>query len=130
MEYTELVRKLQKLGFTENEAKIYIGLLGLGKATAREIHEFTHVPRPKIYATLRRMSKKKYVEVTGGTPAYFWCIGPEQLTERLRAEFLFSLSEILKELNTAGHGIKFRSGRELTEHKATKSQGSMGSNGL
>ncbi|MDD4250335.1 MAG: helix-turn-helix domain-containing protein [Methanosarcina sp.] len=97
--YTELIGKLQKLGFTENEAKIYIGLLSLGEATAREIHEFTHVPRPKIYATLERMSKKKYVEVIEGTPAYFRCIGPEQLTEKLRDEFLFSLNETLKELN-------------------------------
>jgi len=97
--YTELIGNLQKFGFTENEAKLYIGLLSLGEATAREIHEFTHVPRPKIYATLKRMSKKKYVEVIEGTPAYFRCIGPEQLTERLRDEFLFSLNETLKELN-------------------------------
>lgn len=96
--HKELIGKLQKLGFTENEAKIYIGLLSLEEATAREIHEFTHVPRPKIYATLERMSKKKYVEVIEGTPAYFRCIGPEQLTERLRYEFLFSLNETLKDL--------------------------------
>ena len=32
---TELTGKLQKLGFTENEAKIYIGLLRQGEATAR-----------------------------------------------------------------------------------------------
>ncbi len=106
--YTELIGKLQKLGFTVNEAKIYIGLLSLGEATAREIHEFTHVPRPKIYATLERMSKKKYVEVIEGTPAYFRCIGPEQLTKRLKDEFLFSLNETLKELNSTGYGIKNR----------------------
>jgi sugar-specific transcriptional regulator TrmB len=97
--HKELIGKLQKLGFTENEAKIYIGLLRLGKSTAREIHEFTHVPRPKIYSTLERMSRKKYVEVIGGTPAYFRCIGPEQLTEKLRDEFLFSVNETLKGLN-------------------------------
>lgn len=104
----ELTGKLQKLGFTENEAKIYVGLLTLGEATAREIHEFTHVPRPKIYSTLERMSKKKYIKVVGGTPAYFRSIDPEQLTEMLRDEFLFSLNETLKELNSAGYGIKNR----------------------
>jgi sugar-specific transcriptional regulator TrmB len=104
----ELTGKLQKLGFTENEAKIYVGLLTLGEATAREIHEFTRVPRPKIYSTLERMSKKKYIKAVGGTPAYFRCIDPEQLTEMLRDEFLFSLDETLKELNSAGYGIKNR----------------------
>lgn len=106
--YTELIGKLKKLGFTENEAKIYVGLLNLGEATAREIHEFTCVPRPKIYATLERMSKKNYIEVIEGTPAYFRSVNPEQLTERLRDEFLFSLNETLKELNSASYGIKNR----------------------
>lgn len=104
----KLIDKLQKLGFTENEAKIYLGLLSLGEATAREIHEFTHVPRPKIYSTLDKMSKKKYIEVIKGTPAYFRSVNPEQLTEMLRNEFLFSLNETLKELNFAGYGIKNR----------------------
>lgn len=56
--YTELIGKLKKLGFTENEAKIYLGLLSMGEATASEIHEYTHVPRTKTYSTLERMSKK------------------------------------------------------------------------
>jgi len=106
--YPELIGKLKKLGFTENEAKIYVGLLLMGDATAREIHEFTHVPRTKIYATLERMSKKKYVEVIEGTPAYFRCIDPEKLTEKLKDEFLFSLQETLRELNSADYGIKNR----------------------
>ena len=100
---TELIGKLKKLGFTENEAKIYVGLLSLNEATAREIHEFTHVPRPKIYSVLERMAKKGYVEIRGGTPAYFRSIDPERLTERLRDEFLFSLNETLKVLNSTGN---------------------------
>ncbi|AKB16592.1 MAG: TrmB family transcriptional regulator [Methanosarcina thermophila] len=96
---TELIDKLKKLGFTENEAKVYVGLLSLNEATAREIHEFTHVPRPKIYSVLERMVKKGYVEVIEGTPAIFRSIDPEQLTEKLKNEFLLSLNETLKELN-------------------------------
>lgn len=96
----KLISKLKKLGFTENEAKIYVGLLSLNEATAREIHEFTHVPRPKIYSVLERMEKKGYVEVKKETPACFRSINPEQLTERLKAEFLLSLNETLKELNS------------------------------
>ncbi len=105
---TELIARLKDLGFTENEAKIYVGLLSLNEATAREIHEFTRVPRPKIYSVLDRMAKKGYVEARGGTPAYFRSIGPEQLAERLRDKFLFSLNETLKELNSTGKEIKYR----------------------
>ena len=95
----ELIGKLKRLGFTKNEAKIYVGLLSLNEATARQIHEFTHVPRPKIYSVLERMAKKGYVEVRAGTPAYFKSVDPEQLTGRLRDEFLVFLNEALKELN-------------------------------
>ena len=101
--HIELINKLKKLGFTENEAKVYVGLLSLNEATAREIHEFTHVPRPKIYSVLERMAKKGYVEVKKGTPACFKSIDPEQSTEKLKAEFLFSLNETLKELNFTGN---------------------------
>lgn len=102
----KLIEKLKKIGFTENEAKIYVGLLSLNEATARQIHEFTQVPRPKIYSTLERMERKGYVETRQGTATYFRSINPEKLTQRLRDEFLFSLNETLKELNSAENGIK------------------------
>jgi HTH-type transcriptional regulator, sugar sensing transcriptional regulator len=96
----KLISKLKKLGFTENEAKVYVGLLSLNEATAREVHEFTHVPRPKIYSVLERMEKKGYVEVKKGTPACFRSIEPELLIEKLKDEFLLSLNETLKALNS------------------------------
>ena len=49
----QLIRNLEKLGLTENEAKAYIGLVSLREATAREIHELTNVPRAKIYEILK-----------------------------------------------------------------------------
>ena len=104
----KLIEKLKKIGFTENEAKIYVGLLSLNEATARQIHEFTQVPRPKIYSILERMERKGYVETRQGTPTYFRSINPEKLTQRLRDEFLFSLNETLKELNSTENGIKNR----------------------
>jgi sugar-specific transcriptional regulator TrmB len=97
---TELIAKLKKLGFTENEAKIYVCLLILNEATVRQIHEFTHVPRPKIYSVLERMEKKGYVEIRIGYPAYFRSTDPEKLTKRLRDEFLLYLKETLKDLNS------------------------------
>lgn len=96
----ELISKLKKLGFTENEAKVYVCLLTLNEATARQIHEFTNVPRPKIYSVLERMEEKGYVKIRRGSPAYFRCTNPEQLTSRLRDEFLFYLKESLNELNS------------------------------
>ncbi|WP_243684507.1 helix-turn-helix domain-containing protein [Methanosarcina barkeri] len=55
----QLIRNLEKLGLTENEAKTYIGLVSLREATAREIHELTNVPRAKIYEILKVLAKKR-----------------------------------------------------------------------
>jgi sugar-specific transcriptional regulator TrmB len=52
---------------------------------------------------LERMAKKGYVEVRKGTPICFRSIDPERLTERLKTEFLLSLNETLKELNSTGN---------------------------
>lgn len=105
---SELIGRLKSLGFTKNEAKVYVGLLSLNEATARQIHEYTLVPRPKIYSVLDRMEKKGYVESRGGTPAYFRSVVPERLAERLKDEFLHSLNETLKELSSAAKEIKNR----------------------
>ena len=47
----ELVRRLKKFGMNEYEAKVYAALFGLRVASAREIHEFTQIPRGRVYET-------------------------------------------------------------------------------
>lgn len=104
----KLLHNLRGLGFTENEAKAYLGLLSLNEATAREIHEFTNIPRPKIYGVLDKMEKKGYVKVRQETPTRFRGIAPEELTRKLREEYLISLKETLKELESMIHGFDNR----------------------
>ena len=55
----DIVRKLMLLGFSEYEARILATLAIIGPATAREIHEYSGIPRPKIYDILRKLTKKR-----------------------------------------------------------------------
>lgn len=96
----KLIKNLQKLGFTVNEAKIYASLVCLKHAKASEIAENAGVPRPKIYGTLRGMEKKGYVRIIEGEPTLFCCVQPEELILRLRADFMLFLSETASELNS------------------------------
>jgi len=89
----KIINNLQKLGFTENEAKIYATLVCMKTATAREIYETSGVPRPKVYKVLRGMEEKGYVQITDGEPIHFSCIRPEELISRIRTDFLLSLNE-------------------------------------
>jgi len=47
-----IVEGLRKLGLTEYEAKAYAALVGMGEASAREVHELSGVPRTRIYDIL------------------------------------------------------------------------------
>ncbi|AKB28485.1 Transcriptional regulator, TrmB family [Methanosarcina siciliae T4/M] len=96
---SKLIKNLQKLGFTENEAKIYAVLVCLGQARASEISKAAGVPRAKVYGILRGMEKKGYVRILGGDPILFCCTRPEEMMARIRADFMRSLRETSSGLN-------------------------------
>ncbi len=58
----ELIEKLDELGFNENDAKVYITLLELGKSNASKISKKTNIVRPRVYDALKRLEKRGYVE--------------------------------------------------------------------
>ncbi|AAM03811.1 TPA: TrmB family transcriptional regulator [Methanosarcina acetivorans] len=94
----KIIDNLQKLGFTENEAKIYSVLVCLKKANAREIFEASGVPRSKIYKVLRRMEEKGYVQIIDGQPTCYRAKEPEELISRIRDDLILSLAETSSEL--------------------------------
>ncbi len=101
----QLIRNLEKLGLTENEAKAYVGIVSLKEATAREIHELTNVPRAKIYEILKVLAKKGYIEVRQGSPTYFRAVDPEQVIGNMKNEFLNCAVETLDELNQLSYEV-------------------------
>lgn len=100
----KIINNLQKLGFTENEAKIYAALVCLKTATAREIYEASGVPRPKVYKVLQKMETKGYVEIIEDVPIHYCCTEPEKLISRLRTELMHSLDETSVALSSLSLG--------------------------
>ena len=102
-----IVEGLRKLGLTEYEAKAYATLVGMGEATAREVHELSGVPRTRIYDILRDLGSKGFVEFVQGSPTYYRAVEPDRVMERLRDELVAcidrSTSELLS-LNLEAHG--------------------------
>jgi sugar-specific transcriptional regulator TrmB len=101
----QLVRNLEKLGLTENEAKAYVGLVSLREATAREIHEVTNVPRAKIYEILDTLAKKGYLEVRQGSPTYFRAVDPKEVIKEIRDDFLNCSIDTLNQLNELSYEL-------------------------
>jgi len=101
----QLIQNLMKLGLTENEAKAYVGLVSLGEATAREIHELTNVPRAKIYEILKVLAKKGYLEMRQGSPTYFRAVDPKKVIAEIKNEFLNCAIETLGQLNELSYEL-------------------------
>ncbi len=98
----KLVKSLKNLGLTEYESRVYIALVGLGEATARDVHRTSRVPRTKVYEVLRDLVDKGFVEVTASSPAYYRAVDPDTIITRLRDEFLSSINETLEDLKSIG----------------------------
>lgn len=102
-----IIEGLRKLGLTEYEAKAYATLVGMGEATAREVHELCGVPRTRIYDILRDLGSKGFVESVQGSPTYYRAVEPDRVMERLRNELLSCIDRSTNELlslNLEAHG--------------------------
>ena len=51
----KLLKELTSFGLTGNEAKVYLSLLQLSKASAAEIAKLANIPRQEVYRVLPRL---------------------------------------------------------------------------
>jgi HTH-type transcriptional regulator, sugar sensing transcriptional regulator len=79
---------LQKLGLTLYEARLYLGLLTHGAQNGNELSRSAEVPSSKVYSTLHKLVAAGYVsQVRRDGSAEYVCIPPDELVQRLRAEY-------------------------------------------
>lgn len=96
---------LQKVGFTQNEAKAYLALLRIGRSTSYNIVKEAKVSSGKIYETLDKLIERgivSYIIIRG--KKYFEAAEPERLLDymnkrefEIREETL-EISKIIPEL--------------------------------
>ncbi|WP_342678991.1 TrmB family transcriptional regulator [Methanofollis sp. UBA420] len=100
----EIVLQLRTLGLNEYEARVYSTLVGLQRATAREIHEASKVPRGRIYEVLHDLAQRGFVGVEDGSPARYHAVDPDEVIDHIRDEYLASLEQTrtaLKSISSA-----------------------------
>lgn len=87
---------LQQLGLKEYEAKSFVALTRLSKATAKQISEISDVPRTRVYDAVRVLESKGLVEIQHSNPQQFRAVSIEEAAETLRSEYE-SRAESLRE---------------------------------
>jgi sugar-specific transcriptional regulator TrmB len=95
---------LGELGFSQYEARAYIGLLGQEPQTGYALSVRTQIPQPKVYETLRRLELKGAVACTSVSPAKYVAVASERLVAGLRDQYGRRIEEVrvgLEELQGA-----------------------------
>src|SRR5215472_16711549 len=83
-----IAKRLVELGFSQYEARTYVGLLVSGDAaTGYGISNVTGVPQPKVYETLRRLVERGAAIQVGERPALYAATSPDVLLAALEREF-------------------------------------------
>jgi HTH-type transcriptional regulator, sugar sensing transcriptional regulator len=88
-----MVERLTQLGFSQYEAKTYVGLLVNGEQTGYALSNLTGVPQPKVYETLRRLVERGAVVQLLEKPATYSAIPAKQLFTSLEADFKRRLTD-------------------------------------
>ena len=79
----KLLKELTSFGLTGNEAKVYLSLLQLSKASAAEIAKLANIPRQEVYRVLPRLEKIGLVEVIIDKPTKYLAISPHDVLNHL-----------------------------------------------
>lgn len=78
----DLIQSLQRLGFTDYEAKAYVALSSRYPATAYEVAKVSGLPRANVYSVLRTLELKGAIQPVGETPRSYAPVEPEDFFGR------------------------------------------------
>lgn len=82
-----LAKELINIGFTDKEAKVYLGALELGAATAQQIAAKATVNRPTTYVAIESLIKRGLMSsIQKGKKRFFVAEPPENLQSVLRKQ--------------------------------------------
>lgn len=93
-----LVAELRQLGFTEHEARVYLGLLAGNPATGYEIAKRTGLPRANVYATVGCLVTKGAVQPVVGRPTKYVPLPPDHVITGIKATVSASCDRLLAQL--------------------------------
>ena len=111
--HDEAIELLQQLGLKEYEAKTFVALSRVPRATAKEISSISEVPRTRVYDATRVLETKGLVETQHSSPQQFRAVPVEEAVESLRREY-DSRTDTLRETLQGLEPADFDEGPEAT----------------
>jgi sugar-specific transcriptional regulator TrmB len=91
------ISKLVRLGFSPNQAKVYLALVILGASTAKSVGKLSGVSREEVYRKLNELQKLRVVMRIFTTPSMFRAVPLECVTNTMLKRKAHELSELQAE---------------------------------
>ena len=104
-----VLHKMMQLGFTNYEARTYLGLLKLSPATGYEISQLAHVPRSVVYSVLKQLESRGIVISIHDKPRRYIPLAPESMMKWME---MISASRVSKNLKDDLAELSNKSGTE------------------
>lgn len=83
----DFTEALMTLGFSQYEARCYVGLLGPAPQTGYAVSKATGVPQPKVYEALRKLVSRGAARQLAGEPVRFAAVPPAVVLDNLENTF-------------------------------------------
>ena len=116
--------KLEKLGFSKNEAEVYLALLEIGQTTTGSIIKKLGIHRNIVYESLGKLEKRGLVtQTTISGKMHFQVVNPEKILD-LEKEKLSIARELTNDLKK----VQRKEKQEITVHQGTKEMGEVRKN--
>ena len=95
-----LSSEMQKLGFTDYEARIYIQLLTTSPATAYELSKAAGIPRSNAYSALENLSRRAAVQAVSEDPVRYVAVAPGDMLARIASSARRLCDDLAESLST------------------------------
>ncbi|MCD6498005.1 MAG: hypothetical protein J7M25_06825 [Deltaproteobacteria bacterium] len=107
-EAQQAIEAMTAVGFTKNEARVYVALLGKQPATGYELASEAKVPRSAIYGVLRRLQASGLVNLVSDKPARYVPRPPSDVATVLSDRFsrdVDRLKTVLESISDQDRGM-------------------------
>lgn len=115
IENNDLVGNLEEFGLSQYEARAYLTMIGKGSLSASEIAYYSHLPRTKIYLTLKKLEKKGLSVISQQKPLICSAINPTEAFEeivRIQEKRLMNMEKVIDKLQKINDKSNYLKGLE------------------
>ena len=115
IENNNLVGNLEEFGLSQYEARAYLTMIGKGSLSASEIAYYSHLPRTKIYLTLKKLEKKGLSVISQQKPLICSATNPTEAFEEIviiQEKRLINMKKVIDKLQKINDKSNYFKGLE------------------